>query len=264
MHIDTFQNIDITSPSIVALLIIAGFMVGFINTIAGSGTVLTYSLFMFLGLPVSTANGTIRLGVIMQTLTATLSFKRKKVLDIKKGFLIAIPVVIGSILGAQIAITIDNSIFKIVLAFIMISMIVFIFRSPQKWLKSQSEKVMAKPTALQYLIFFFIGLYGGFIHIGVGIFILSALVLNAGYDLVRANALKVMIVFLYSPFALSIFIYNNDVHFGIGLISAIGNIAGALVASKYAVDWGANFLRWFLIVVIILFSSYLIYSSIIG
>ena len=79
-------------------------MVGIINTIAGSGTVITYSLFMMLGLPVNIANGTIRLGVIMQTLASTLNFKKHNALDWKKGFKLALPVVIGSIIGAKVAV----------------------------------------------------------------------------------------------------------------------------------------------------------------
>lgn len=258
MSLEQIQNLDIYSPTIIAILIIAGFIVGVINTIAGSGTAITYSLFMFLGLPITHANGTIRLGVIMQTLAATLSFKKQNVLDLKKGLKLGIPIVVGSIIGAQIAVEINKEIFKIVLAIVMLIMVFFLFKSPKKWLKGQSEKVMAKPTAFQYLVFFLIGIYGGFIHIGVGLFILSALVLNAGYDLVKANALKVMVVFMYSPFALAVFIANGHIHYGMGLIAAIGNVFGGLVASKYAVSWGTGFIRWFLLGVIIVFSGYLL------
>jgi len=97
------QEMDIYSFPIICLLLLAGFAVGFINTIAGSGTVISYSLFMFLGLPAPFANGTIRFGVIMQTLAASINFKRQNVLEVKKGFLLAFPTVLGAVLGAQIA-----------------------------------------------------------------------------------------------------------------------------------------------------------------
>ena len=87
---------------------------------------------------------------------------------------------------------------------------------------------------------------------------LSVLVLNAGYDLVKANAIKVMIVFLYSPFALTVFIMNDQVHYGMGLIAAIGNIFGGIVGSKMAISRGNNFVRWVLMIVIIAFSAYLL------
>ena len=256
--IDFLKDANIYSPGIIALLILAGFMVGVINTIAGSGTVITYSLFMMLGLPVNFANGTIRLGVIMQTLASTLNFKKHNALDWKKGFKLALPVVIGSIVGAQIAVEINEAVFEKVLAGILLIMLFFIFYKPDRWIKNQVQKIQNKPTIIQLLLFFAIGLYGGFIHIGVGIFMLSVLVLNAGYDLVKANAIKVMIVFLYSPFALAVFIMNDQVHYGIGLIAAIGNIFGGIVGSRMAISWGSNFVRWVLMVVIIVFSAYLL------
>lgn len=258
VSVDLFKDVDIYSPGIIAILIVAGFLVGVINTIAGSGTVITYSLFMMLGLPISLANGTIRLGVVMQTLTSTLNFKRHNALDWKKGFKLALPVVVGSIAGAQIAVEINEAVFEKIMAVILLVMLFFIFYKPEQWLKDQVHKIQSKPTILQLLLFFLIGIYGGFIHIGVGIFMISVLVLNAGYDLVKANAIKVMTVFLYSPFALAVFMMNDQIHYGMGLIAAIGNIFGGYVGSRMAISWGNNFIRWVLMVVIILFSAYLL------
>ena len=80
------------------------------------------------------------------------------------------------------------------------------------------------------------------------------MVLLSGYDLVKANALKVFIVMIYSPVTLIIFMYNNQVNYYLGLIVAIGNVFGGYYASKYAVKWGAGFVRWVLIVVITLYT----------
>jgi uncharacterized membrane protein YfcA len=255
---DLLANLDIYSWQAISLLILAGFLVGFINTIAGSGSVITYSLFMMLGLPANIANGTIRLGVVMQTLIAGLNFKKNKFLDLKKGLKLAIPVVLGSIIGAQIAANINEAIFEKILAGVLILMLFFIFLDPKRWLKDQIHLIHKKPDFIQILIFSGIGLYGGFIHIGVGILLLSAIVLNAGYDLVKANAIKIMIVFLYSPFALGVFMLNGQIDYKVGLIAAIGNIIGGLVGSKMAMTRGNGFVRWVLIIVILLFAGYLL------
>ncbi|MEA3445152.1 MAG: sulfite exporter TauE/SafE family protein [Bacteroidota bacterium] len=255
MEFDFITNIDIFSWQGILLLIVAGFFVGIINTIAGSGTVITYSLFMLMGLPAGAANGTIRLGVIMQTLAASLNFKRKKILEIKNGLIIAVPTIAGTILGAFIAIQINEDIFEKIIGGVMIIMLALIFYKPERWIKGKESLRKNRKPYLQAIIFFAIGIYGGFIHIGVGIFLLAGLVLFAGYDLLKANALKVFIVFLYSPFALAVFILNDQVHYGMGLVSAIGNLAGGLVASGFAMEWGAKFIRWFLIIVIILFAA---------
>jgi hypothetical protein len=105
---------------------------------------------------------------------------------------------------------------------------------------------------LQFIIFFFIGIYGGFIQAGVGLFLLAGLVLGAGVDLVRANALKVFIVLLYTPFALAIFFMNDQVNWKVGLILALGNMLGAFVASRFAVSWGAKFVRYILLAVVLI------------
>lgn len=252
------HEMDLYSFPIICLLLFAGFAVGFINTIAGSGTVITYSLFMFLGLSAPFANGTIRFGVIMQTLTASLNFNRQNVLEVKKGLLLALPTIIGSIIGAQIAVKIDKEIFEILIAIVMLTMGIFLFIKPQRWLEGTKTLQSKKIGLKSILLFFLIGVYGGFIHIGVGIFLIAALVLQLGYDLVKANALKVFIVFLYSPFALCVFMLSGQIHYGMGAIASLGNILGGFIASYFAVSWGANFVRWILILVIIVFSLHLL------
>lgn len=253
MFTSFFTNIDIYSWQIISVLILSGVLVGIINTLAGSGTAISYYLFILLGLPPHIANGTTRPSVILQTLAATLSFKKQNVLDLKKGIKLSIPTVLGSILGASIAVKIDKDIFEIVVGFVMLLMLFFIFYKPEVWIKGKAEKIKEKPSIIQYIVFFAIGVYGGFIHIGVGIFLLAALVLLSGYDLVKANALKVFIVMVYSPVTLIIFMYNNQVNYYLGLIVAIGNIFGGYYASKYAVKWGASFVRWVLIIVVTLY-----------
>ena len=260
-NLGLLSDFNIYSWQMISLLVTAGFMVGFINTIAGSGTVITYSLFMLMGMPAGIANGTIRLGVVLQTLVAGLNFRRNNFLNLKKGLRLALPVVIGSVLGAQIAVSINEEVFKTILAVVLGIMLVFIFLDPQRWMKDQLHLIERKPNAVQILIFLGIGLYGGFIHIGVGILLLSAIVLNAGYDLVKANAIKIMIVFLYSPFALTIFILNDHINYPAGLIAAAGNIVGGLVGSNLAISKGNNFVRWILMLVILLFAAYLLQAN---
>ena len=206
---------------------------------------------MALGIPPTIANGTNRIAVIFQTLAASSTFRKHKVLDIKKGLWLGIPTTIGSVIGAMIAVDIDEGIFKKAMVVIMFVMVFFLFYKPEQWLKGKSELISQKTGFFQLAIFFLIGLYGGFIHVGVGYFLLWALVMGAGYDLVRANALKVFIVFLYVPFSLFVFIYNDQVLLMYGLVHAIGNVIGALIASRYAIQKGAGFVRWVIVAVVI-------------
>lgn len=239
----------------IAILIISGIFVGFINTLAGGGTIISLSLFMFLGLPANIANGTNRVAVILQNLTSVSEFRRKKVLDFKKANKLAIPTMLGALIGAQIASDIDEAVFRKAIGVVMIVMMYFILTKPSQWLKG-TESLLEKPVSwIQIVIFFLIGIYGGFVQVGVGYFILAGVVLGAGYDLVKANAIKVWIVLLYTPLALVVFIFNDQIRWDYGLTHAIGNIIGAFIASRFAISWGANFVRWFIIVVIVIFAS---------
>ena len=245
------QWIEITA------LIVAGVMVGFINTLAGGGSIISLSVLMVLGLPATIANGTNRIAITVQTLIASGSFKQQKVLDTRRGVILGIPALIGSVVGAWIAIDINENILEKAIAVIMLIMLVFILYKPQKWLSSKDELLKKKTSFVQIILFFLIGVYGGFIHIGVGYFLLMALVFGIGYDLVKANAVKVFIVLIYTPVALLVFILNGQVNWEYGLIMTIGNVVGALVASRMAVKKGVNFVRWVIVVVILLTSGHL-------
>ncbi len=233
-------------------LIISGLLVGFINTLAGGGSIISLSILMFLGLPPGLANGTNRIAITLQTITATINFRKQKILDSKKGIRLAIPTVIGSIVGAMIAVDINEDIFEKAIAVIMIIMVIFIFMRPNRWLVSRQDLIDKKVTIWQYLLFFVIGIYGGFLHVGIGYFLLASIVLGAGYDLVKANAIKILIVMMYVPFSLAVFIWNDQVNYKYGLVLAIGNVIGAYVASKYAIKRGAEFVRWVILVVVLL------------
>lgn len=235
----------------ISVLIFSGVVVGFINTLAGGGTIITVSLMLFLGLPAGTANGTNRIAVIFQNLVAVLSFRKQKILDMNKGLLFSIPTTVGSVIGALVATNFSEGLLEKCIAFVMILMLFFLIYKPERWLKGRPE-LQNKPLSLfQIVTYLLIGFYGGFIHMGVGFFILAGLVISSGYDLVHANAIKNLIVLIYSPFALAIFMINGQVDYKTGFILSTGNVLGAWIATRYAVKWGTNFVRWVLVIFIL-------------
>ncbi|MEW6412026.1 MAG: sulfite exporter TauE/SafE family protein [Candidatus Zixiibacteriota bacterium] len=240
------------------LVIAAGFLAGFINTFAGSGSLITLPMLIFLGLPANIANGTNRIAIIMQNAVAVGSFGQQKVLDVRRGVILAIPAVIGALVGAQIAVSLDEMMMRRVIGVLMLVMLVIVLARPRRWLEGRPERLQNRPGWIQMLIFFAIGIHGGFIQAGVGIFLLAGLVLSAGYELVRANAVKLLIVLCFTPIALAVFIYNGHVQWYAGLILGIGNMLGAWVASRMAVRRGAVFARWMLIAVLVIASAFLL------
>jgi len=233
------------------LVIIAGFVCGFINTLAGSGSLVTLPLLIFIGLPANVANGTNRVAILLQTIVAVTKFKSEDRLNFKNGLMLAIPAIVGAVIGAQIAVNLDEQIMRRVIGVLMVVMLGVILVKPKRWLVGRPEIFNKRPGLLLLIIFFLIGAYGGFIQAGVGIFLLAGLVLAAGYDLVNANAVKNLIILCFTIFALAVFILNDQVRWGIGLILAIGNMLGAWAAAKLAIEKGAGFVRYLLIGVIV-------------
>lgn len=240
----------------IAVLIFSGLAVGFINTLAGGGSVISLSVLMLMGLDAPEANGTNRIAVTIQTLTAATVFKKKKVLDLKKGTILGIPSAIGSLLGAYIAVDINEAVFEKAFAVIMLIMLVFVFYNPDKYIYGKAEKIEKKVTWVQVVIFFIIGIYGGFVHVGIGYFLLAALVLNAGYDLVRANAVKVLIVLMYMPFSFLVFMWMSDIEWKYGLIMMVGSVVGAYIGSQLTVKKGIVFVKWSIAVVTIFMAGH--------
>ncbi len=237
------------SFTIIAILLASGLVVGFINTLAGGGSAISLTVFMALGLPVQVANGTNRIAIIMQNLSSTATFFRKGMLDWRRGMALAIPAVLGSVAGSRIAVTIDEMIFQICLAVVMVGVLVFIIFGNRLFRQKGSTHRPAGP--LHYLVFFLIGLYNGYIFVGTGYLILFATLGLLSMDLVGANVAKNYIILLAMPFSLLVFILNGDVDYAYGLIHGAGNMVGAFLASHYAIGWGTKFLRWFVVAVVL-------------
>jgi len=233
------------------VLVVAGFVAGFVNTLAGSGSLVTLPALMFLGLPAGLANGTNRVAILLQNMVAVAGFRRHRVLEYRSGIALALPAIAGALVGARIAVGLDEAMLRRAIGVLMLIMAIVILARPQEWILGRRLGDRPMSPIVSAVLFFSIGVYGGFIQAGVGIFLLAALVLGSGFDLVRANAVKVLIVLFFTLFALAVFVRHGQVDWSAGLVLGAGNMVGAWVATKVAVKRGAVFLRWFLIAVVV-------------
>jgi hypothetical protein len=236
------------------LVVIAGIVSGFINTLAGSGSLITLPLLIFLGLPANVANGTNRIAIFLQSLVAVGGFKQKKVFEWSEGIWLTVPATIGSFFGAAMAVNLNDQLMNRIIGGLLIFMFFIILYKPEQWIREHAGLVKAKPSILQIIIFFGIGFYGGFIQAGVGFFLLAGLVLGAGFDLLKANAIKVLIVLIYTAVAIGVFVYNKQVNYQLGFILGIGSMLGAWIATRMAVKRGTKFIRWVLLVTVLGFA----------
>lgn len=238
-----------------ALLIIVGFAVGFINTIAGGGSLLSLPTLIFLGLPPTVANGTNRVAIVIQTAMATAGFKSKGVSTYPFSLYLGISAFLGSILGARIAVDIDGTTFNRILAIVMITVVLIIIFKPKMRLEEMQERLTGKYLWLSIVVFFFFGIYGGFINAGLGFLMILFMHFVNRMNLVRVNATKVAVVFIYMLSALAVFAFNDKVNWKLGFILAIGNGTGAWVASRFSVKKGDGFIKSFLVVMVVLMAA---------
>ena len=242
------------------VVVAVGIVAGIINTLAAGGSLLTLPVLMALGLPPNMANGTNRIAILLQNVVGVRQFHKEKVMDFPSGFKLGIPAAAGAIAGAFIAVNLNDEVMKLAIAGVMILVFFLILLKPNRWINSH-ETHPPIPYWVQVIVFFFVGVYGGFIQAGVGFFLLTSLVLGSGFELVKANALKLLIILLYTPLALLIFFMNGDVNLWIGLVLAVGNMTGAWIGTKIAVKWGAVLIRYFVLVAILFASTKLILDA---
>ncbi len=229
------------------IIIVAGVLVGFINTLAGGGSVISLSLLLILGLPATIANGTNRVSVFFQTSSSVITFWRKKKFTTPKIWWLILPSTIGSVAGAWLATGIKSEALEIAMVIIMAFMLIFIFIKPERWMKENTAFLEKKIKWWQILLFFAVGLYAGFLQVGVGYFLLMALVMGVGFELVKANAVKNLIVLFSATVSLVIFILSDQVYYLYGILLSIGSILGAYIASMMAVKKGGKFVRWVIV-----------------
>jgi hypothetical protein len=243
----------------ILLVIAAGVLCGFINTLAGSGSLISLPILMFVGLPPNMANGTNRVGVFIQNLVTTKTFHSRGLLDTGLGWKVAIPVVAGSITGALVVLELPDRAVEVVVGIVLLVMLIPMWFKPRRWLEGKDLTGHKINKPLRWALFFVIGAYGGFIQAGVGIFLLSALVLNLGCNLVKANAQKAMINLVLTAFALAVFAWHAQIDWGVGIALAAGNAVGGYLGSHWAVSWGPQFVRWVVMVVVVLAGGKLLF-----
>lgn len=231
-------------------VIAAGLFAGFVNTLAGSGSLLTLPLLMFLGLPANVANATNRIGVLVQSTVSSWSFRKQKIYTIRESLWMALPATAGSLIGSLAAVRINEHAMRVMIGILLIFMFFIILYKPEQWVREHALSITSRRRWWVSVIFFFIGIYGGFIQAGVGFFLLAALVLGAGVGLTKANALKVVIVAIFTAVALAVFMFSGQVDYFIGAILAVGQGFGALIASRFAVSWGPKVVRIILLLAV--------------
>lgn len=243
-------------PEYLEILILfgVGLLAGVINVMAGGGSSLTLPALIFIGLDSTVANGTNRIGILLQSVSATLSYRKAKISELEKSMRLSLLTLPGALLGALVSLKISNEWFDRILGLVMIGIIVSML-IPQKFEVITNGE---KKSKLIYPVMLAIGFYGGFIQVGVGFLIMAALYHLLRMDLIRVNMHKVFITMLFTVPALLVFIWTGNVDWVLGLCLAAGNSIGGWWAARISLKGGEKVVRYVMVVAIFIMALKLI------
>ncbi len=225
------------------VLTVAGFLAAIVNTIAGGGSLLTLPLLIAIGLPDGIANATNRVGVMFQSGSASATFHHRGQQDYRAWSRLIVPMGLAALGGSYLATQIPDTALRLLFGVILLGWGVFLTAKPGRFLEPRDEPRPAGAGAMVAAVG--IGLYGGFLQAGVGFPLLALLVSGLGYHPIRANAIKVLLVFGYTTLAVvPVFIWHDQIRWREGLVLGAGTLIGGWAGTRLQITAGANLVRW--------------------
>lgn len=211
----------------IILCVLAGLLAGVINTIAGSGSIITLSLLTFLGLPANIANATNRVGLLFQSAASSWKFQQTGLLDVGSNWKTILSAVLGAVLGAFMATELNPEMFEKAVGVIFIGLFFVLVFKPEKRIKSSTFSKQLLPVWM-----FIIGTYAGFIQAGAGVFMIAIMSIVWDKKITEVNPIKVFVILLINVVALTWYFVQGLVNWEVGFLLAIGQFIGAFIGVK--------------------------------
>jgi uncharacterized membrane protein YfcA len=228
------------------------FLAGFVDAVAGGGGLISLPAYMIAGLPVHFAIGTNKLSSGMGTTLATARFAKNGYIAWKNALLCIVTALIGSSLGAKLALQLDDYYFKrLILVILPCTALYLTFGKP--FVGEKESFPVRKMILFSALIAFIIGIYDGFYGPGTGTFLLLLLTGIAHMGLKEANGITKAINLTTNLTALAVYLMNGKVIFLLGLIAGIFSIAGNYLGTRCFDKGGAKFVKPLMMVVLVIF-----------
>ena len=243
-----------------AVLIVVGIVGGFLNVMAGGGSLITVPVMVFMGLPGPVANGTNRIAILAQNLTAIVTFARHGFSEYRLSLTLAACAMPGALAGALVGTQLEGVWFNRALALIMIAVMLVMYFDKGVTEQSQDHQPTRRQLLNGHLLMVGAGFWGGFIQLGVGFILMPILNRVMGLDLVRTNKHKVFIIAVYTIAALSVFASQIELMWVVGIVLALGNAIGGYLGAHFAVTKGEGLIRLVLNLVLVAFIIKLLFT----
>lgn len=245
-----------SSEAQLVVLAAAGLVAGFVNAVAGAGSLLTLPALIFTGLDPLAANATNRLAVLAQAAAALRTFVQRDVKPPAGSGWIAAVTSGGAVLGAALASRMNNTTIRvaIVAAMLFFAGLSLVRRRPAPERRTpdtagQKSRITAARTLVAFAA---LGVYAGFLQAGAGILMLLVLSRWAGVPLVKANAVKALVVLMLTLVAIAVFaMHRVQLDLLRGAVLGAASLTGAVMGARTAVKRGAPFIRGALIAAIL-------------
>jgi uncharacterized membrane protein YfcA len=226
----------------IVVLGLVGTAAGWLNVMAGGGSLLTIPVMLFMGVPGPVANGTNRIAILAQNITAVTAFRRHGYAEFKLGFSLAVAASLGAIGGASLGVHLEGVWFDRILALVMFGVLLLMATGHDRVKPSRGDD-KAKNLVAGHILMVGAGFWGGLIQIGVGFILMPILHKVMGLDLVRVNMHKVLIVLVYTIVALTIFASSLELLWWTGIGLAVGNSIGGWLGAHTTVAHGESLIR---------------------
>lgn len=226
---------------ILALLFIAAFLAGFVDSIAGGGALITVPALLLAGFPPVEMLGTNKMQSVFGSGSATLAYARGGHVNLRSQLPMAVMSGLGSAVGAMLTTFVPGDILKALLPILLIVIALYFLLKPN--LGDSDKHQRMTPFLFGVTLVPMIGFYDGIFGPGTGSFLMLAFVTLLGYGMLKATAHSKMLNFASNIGALVVFGLSGVIHLKVGLVMGMGQFLGAQAGSRLAMRSGAGLIR---------------------
>lgn len=228
------------------------FLAGLVDAIAGGGGLISLPAYLISGLPVHYSIATNKMSAAMGTALTTYKYTKNGYVPLKLGAFCLVFALLGSSIGAKIALMISDETFKIIMLFIVPLTAIYLLTRGD-FAKERKEIAEGRQILLCIPVSFFLGIYDGFYGPGMGTFLIIVLTGLVHLDLQKANGICKVINMSTNLAALTIFLLNAKVVLPLGLIAGCFSILGNYVGASYFEKGNTRFVKPLMITVLSIF-----------
>ena len=229
------------APDILLLLALAAFAAGFIDSIAGGGGLITVPVLLLAGLAPVEALGTNKLQSVFGSGSATYSYARAGLVDLKRQLPTAALSLIGSVAGAALATILPGDWLNVVLPALLVIIALYFAFKPEMSDVDRASRI--SPFLFGVTIVPLVGFYDGIFGPGTGSFFMVAFVALAGYGVLKATAHTKLLNFASNIGSLVLFAAAGVVVWKVGLVMGAAQFLGARLGARLAMKSGARLIK---------------------